>query len=78
MLVLSRKLGEKVVIAGGITITVVSVSGNNVRVAFDAPDRVRIVRSELLNCQVDPEADPDLEQKPSEWKEGASDLSASR
>ena len=37
MLVLSRKPGEKVVIGGGITVTVVSVKGNKVRLAFTAP-----------------------------------------
>ena len=48
MLVLSRKPGEKVVIGNGITVTVVSVLGNKVRLAFDAPDQVRILRAELL------------------------------
>ena len=47
MLVLSRKPGEKVVIGNGITVTVVSVLGNKVRLAFDAPDQVRILRAEL-------------------------------
>ena len=47
MLALSRKPGEKVVIGNGITLTVVSVTGNKVRLAFDAPDQVRILRAEL-------------------------------
>ncbi|HZT81661.1 MAG TPA: carbon storage regulator [Gemmataceae bacterium] len=47
MLVLSRKPGEKVVIGGGITVQVVSVRGNRVRLAIDAPDDVHIVRAEL-------------------------------
>ena len=47
MLVLSRKPGEKVVIGNGITVTVVEVIGNKVRVGIDAPDRVRILRGEL-------------------------------
>jgi carbon storage regulator CsrA len=47
MLVLSRKPGEKVVIGNGITITVVEVKGNRVRVGIEAPDRVRILRAEL-------------------------------
>ena len=47
MLVLSRKPGEKIVIDNDITITVVEVKGNRVRVAIDAPDHVRILRSEL-------------------------------
>ncbi len=51
MLVLTRKPGEKIVIAGGITLTVVSVIRNKVRLAFDAPDHVGILRAELLDGQ---------------------------
>jgi carbon storage regulator len=51
MLVLSRKAGEKVVIGNSITVTVVSVTGNKVRLAFDAPDQVRILRAELAGWQ---------------------------
>jgi carbon storage regulator len=54
MLVLSRKPGEKVVIGSGITLTVVEVRGNRVRLAFDAPDQVRILRAELACWQDDP------------------------
>ena len=64
MLVLTRKPGEKVVIDGGLTVTVVSVLGNQVRLAFDAPDQVRILRAELLGGQDRPVPDPDLEGKP--------------
>ena len=53
MLVLSRKPGEKVVIGGNITVTVVGVNGNRVRLAFDAPDEVRILRGELAWWQED-------------------------
>lgn len=47
MLVLSRKTGEKVVIGGGITVTVLVTEGNRVRLGFEAPDHVRILRKEL-------------------------------
>jgi carbon storage regulator len=47
MLVISRKPGEKVVLSNGITLTVVEVRGNRVRLAFDAPDQFRILRAEL-------------------------------
>jgi carbon storage regulator len=49
MLVLSRKLGEKVQIGDDITLTVVSISGNRVQLGIDAPEAVRILRGELLN-----------------------------
>ena len=77
MLVLTRKTGEKVVIGGGITVTVVEVQGNRVRLAFDAPDQVRILRAELLGGQDRPVPDPDLEGKPPEWEDGTPDLAES-
>jgi carbon storage regulator len=54
MLVLSRKVGEKVVIGSGISVTVTEVKGNHVRLAFDAPDDVRILRAELACWQDEP------------------------
>jgi carbon storage regulator len=54
MLVLSRKPGEQVFIGNGITLTVVEVKGNRVRLAFDAPDDVRILRAELGGCPDEP------------------------
>jgi carbon storage regulator len=51
MLVLSRKPGEQVVLSNGITLTVVEVRGNRVRLAFDAPAQVRILRAELACCR---------------------------
>jgi carbon storage regulator len=47
MLVLNRRPGEKVVLDNGISVTVVEVTGNRVRLAFDAPEQVRILRPEL-------------------------------
>lgn len=47
MLVLSRKPNEKIVIDGGIVVTVLKVDSHNVRLGIEAPDQVRIVRAEL-------------------------------
>jgi carbon storage regulator len=47
MLVLSRKLNEKIQIGGGIVITIVSVKDRRVRLGIQAPDDVTILRSEL-------------------------------
>jgi carbon storage regulator len=47
MLVLSRKVGEKVVIDGCITVTVVAVDGNKIRLGITAPPDVRIDREEV-------------------------------
>lgn len=47
MLVLSRKVGETLVIDGNVRLTVVRVSGNRVAIGIEAPDDVRILRGEL-------------------------------
>jgi carbon storage regulator len=73
MLVLSRKPGEKVVIGDGITLTVVEVGGGRVRLAFDAPDQVRILRAELACRQGEP-LDAELDGRPDESRAAASDL----
>lgn len=69
MLVLTRKPGEKVIIGGNITVTVVEVKGNKVRLAFEAPDQIHIMREELIARQNMEWSDPDLETKPAEWDE---------
>jgi carbon storage regulator len=74
MLVLSRKRGEKVIIGGDITLTVVEVKGNRVRLAVEAPDQIRILRAELGSWHDDP-LDPDLEGKP-DWS-AADDIDSS-
>ncbi|MFO0808595.1 MAG: carbon storage regulator [Gemmataceae bacterium] len=48
MLVLSRKQNEEVVINGNITVRVVGIKGNQVRLAFSAPLDVEIYRSEIV------------------------------
>jgi carbon storage regulator len=47
MLVLSRKLGESIVIGGHITVTVKRMKGNVVQLGIDAPKEIPIHRSEL-------------------------------
>jgi carbon storage regulator CsrA len=48
MLVLSRRIGEQIIINDDIVVTVVSVKGNQVRLGFTAPQSVSICREELL------------------------------
>lgn len=48
MLVLSRKVGESVVIGDDVTITILEVRGDIVRVGIDAPRSVAVHRAELL------------------------------
>jgi len=47
MLVLSRKVGEQIVIDGGITVTVTSIDGGKVRLGISAPPDIRIDRAEV-------------------------------
>jgi len=47
MLVLSRKVGQRIQIGRNVTLTVVSLRGGRVRVGIDAPDEVRVLRGEL-------------------------------
>lgn len=47
-LTLSRKVGERILVGDRITITVVRIGPNNVRLGIDAPRDMNIVREELL------------------------------
>lgn len=54
MLVLTRRLGEEIVIGEGIRLTVVAIHGNKVRLGFAAPENVSILREELGPQAKDP------------------------
>lgn len=47
MLVLSRKPDEKILIGKDITLTVVRIIGNKVRLGIEAPTEVKVLRAEL-------------------------------
>ncbi len=48
MLVLSRRVGESLVIGDDITVTVIEVRGDTVRLGVDAPRHVRVHRAEVI------------------------------
>jgi carbon storage regulator len=48
MLVLTRRIGEEILIDGDIHVTVVAVKGNQVRLGITAPSSVLVARLELL------------------------------
>jgi carbon storage regulator len=50
MLVLRRKVGESIVLAGVINISVLAVEGERVKIGISAPPDVTIVREELLRA----------------------------
>ena len=47
MLVLSRKLGEKIVIGDSIVLTIVKIDRNQIRLGIEAPPSVSIFREEI-------------------------------
>lgn len=48
MLVLSRKIQEKLQIGSNITVTILKIKGGSVRIGIDAPDEVKVMRTEIL------------------------------
>jgi carbon storage regulator len=50
MLILSRRLGESVTIGNDIVVTVVGVSGNQIRLGISAPKAIRVLREEIYKA----------------------------
>ncbi|VTS04230.1 carbon storage regulator [Tuwongella immobilis] len=53
MLVLTRQKGQKIVIDNHITLTVISVQGDKVRIGIQAPPEVRVDREEISQLRRD-------------------------
>ena len=49
MLILTRRVGEKLIVGGNVTLTVLDVKGNQIRVGIDAPREVKVYREEIYN-----------------------------
>lgn len=58
MLVLSRKIGETICIGQDVTISVVKISGNRVRIGIEAPTDVDVLRGELTSWESELPARP--------------------
>jgi carbon storage regulator len=54
-LVLSRKVRERIIVGDRIAVEVVSIKGNTVRIAIEAPKEVKVLRHEIVNLQSDTE-----------------------
>ena len=48
MLILTRRISEKLIIGENVTVTILSVKGNHVRIGIDAPRDVKINREEIF------------------------------
>lgn len=47
MLVLTRGIGQEIVIDGAIRVNVVAIKGDKVRIGIEAPDHIRVDRQEV-------------------------------
>lgn len=50
MLILSRKTNEKIVIGDSITISIIEVRGDQVKIGVDAPRSVKVFRQEVFEA----------------------------
>lgn len=64
MLVLSRKVGERIYIGEHVCVTVVRIGPGSVRLGVDAPDDWTIVRHEIEPKSRDAHADESLTSSP--------------
>jgi carbon storage regulator len=54
MLVLSRKVGERILIGDKICVTVVRIGQGGVRIGIEAPNELEVIREELKGNQPAP------------------------
>ncbi|MCQ2586290.1 MAG: carbon storage regulator CsrA [Treponema sp.] len=50
MLILARKIDEKIKIGNDITITIISVQGDQVKIGVEAPKNVKVFRQEVFDA----------------------------
>ena len=50
MLILSRKINEKVVIGDDISVSIIEIRGEQVRLGIDAPKKVKVFRQEVYDA----------------------------
>ena len=48
MLILTRRIEEKLVIGENVTVTMLGVKGSHVRIGIDAPRDITVIREEVL------------------------------
>jgi carbon storage regulator len=50
MLILSRKVNEKIMIGDDISVSIIEVRGDQVRIGVDAPKNVKVFRQEVFDA----------------------------
>ena len=63
MLILTRRVGETVMIGDEVTVTVLGVKGNQVRIGVNAPKHVAVHREEIFE-RIKREGDADTAASP--------------
>ena len=50
MLILSRKINEKIMIGDDISVSIIEIRGDQVRIGVDAPRKVKVFRQEVYDA----------------------------
>ncbi|MDR1046186.1 MAG: carbon storage regulator CsrA [Treponema sp.] len=50
MLILSRKVNEKIMIGDDISISIIEIQGDHIRIGVDAPKTVKVFRQEVFDA----------------------------
>jgi carbon storage regulator len=64
MLVLTRRIGEEIIIADNIRVTVLAIRGGQIKLGLSAPPSVHVVRAELVAADAGTKPSPRLRPHP--------------
>jgi len=48
MILLTRQIGETIIVDGGIKVTVMDIQGNHIKLGIDAPKEMKVYREEIF------------------------------